>query len=90
MSRISIHNSWLSPNKDDFIKYNTKILVNDSLICYALDNSNTIRMVLPHDIEDITQDNEFKTNYKKMMCYLIDNLSESCWQQVIKQLDLKQ
>ena len=89
MSRISIHNSWLSPNKDDFIKYNTKILVNDSLICYALDNSNTIRMVLPHDIEEITSDDNFKNSYKEMMCQLINNLSERWWQKVVSKLNLK-
>ncbi|MFN8771055.1 MAG: hypothetical protein ACK5WP_09365 [Neisseriaceae bacterium] len=90
MERITIHYSWISPRKTDFAKYNSKIVINNSLICYALDNSNTIRLILPHDIETITNDDNFKANYKNMMCKLINDLPEDSWQQVIKELNLKQ
>ncbi|MFN8771030.1 MAG: hypothetical protein ACK5Z5_02930 [Neisseriaceae bacterium] len=87
--RIAIHNSWLSPREVDFETHNSKIIINNSLICYTLANDDLIRMVLPHDIEEITSDDNFKNSYKEMMCQLINNLSERWWQKVVSKLNLK-
>ncbi|MFN8771204.1 MAG: hypothetical protein ACK5Z5_06595 [Neisseriaceae bacterium] len=89
MKRVAIYKDyWGKPNKSDFEIYDAQIIVDRLLAYYTLNNKGELRMVHPFQINDIAVRNNVNTHFREIMCQEIEQLPESCWQQVIEELDL--
>jgi hypothetical protein len=81
------------PNKYDFEKYDAQILVSRILTCHALKDNDNVSMVHLFEMGAIIRENNvhtFDTHFKEMICKIINDIPEDCWQKVVKGLHFKQ
>lgn len=92
MSRIAIFEGvgGAFPNKSDFEKYNANILITRMLTFHVLKNNDNVNMLQLCEIEAIARENKVNTHLKEMICRVINEIPENCWQKIIEELHFKQ
>ncbi|MFN8769457.1 MAG: hypothetical protein ACK5Z5_09490 [Neisseriaceae bacterium] len=90
MKRIAVFKNYYGrPTKDDFEANDAHILVDRLLAYHVIKPDGKVRMIHPYQIDEVTIRNNMGGCIEKTMCELINNLPETIWQQIIRELNFK-